>query len=123
MMTHSLRFLIFSSLLLACPATYAQTVTVAAAGDVACTQAAEVRKDRCQMAATAELIAARNVAAVFALGDLQYPQGSYYDFVDGYDASWGGFRAITYPVPGNHEYYLYGAAGYYRYFGSGGARG
>lgn len=36
----------------------------------------------------------------------------------GYDASWGQFKAVTYPVPGNHEYYLYDAAGYYRYFGA-----
>ena len=115
-MTTRFLLLVFA-LLTVGTAAYAQTVTVAAAGDVACTQAAKVRKDRCQMAATAELIAARNVAAVFALGDLQYPQGSYYDFVDGYDASWGEFKAITHPVPGNHEYYLYGAAGYYRYFG------
>ena len=54
------RFLLLASTLLTVgTAAYAQTVTVAAAGDVACTQAAEVRKDRCQMAATAELIAAR----------------------------------------------------------------
>lgn len=72
-MTPSLRTLIFGILLLACPAVYAQMV--AAAGNVACTQAAEVRENRCQMAATAELIAARNVTAVLGLGDLQLSAG------------------------------------------------
>jgi 3',5'-cyclic AMP phosphodiesterase CpdA len=94
-----------------------QTVTVAAAGDIACSPTAEVTADQCQMAATAELILAKQVDAVLALGDLQYPQGDSGDFANAYDKSWGRFKEITYPVPGNHEYYLYDAQGYYRYFG------
>lgn len=105
-------------LLLACTTSHAQTVTVAAAGDIACGPTAEVDADHCQMAAAANLVAGRQVTAVLALGDLQYPQGSYDDFLNAYDKSWGRFKAITYPTPGNHEYYLYDAQGYYRYFGA-----
>lgn len=104
--------------LLAFAAGFAQTVTVAAAGDIACGPNSEVGADHCQMAATADLVAGKGVAAVLALGDLQYPQGSYDDFLNAYDKSWGRFKAVTYPTPGNHEYYLYDAQGYYRYFGA-----
>lgn len=97
---------------------YAQTVTVAAAGDIACGPTSDIDAEHCQMAATADLIAGKDVSAVLALGDLQYPQGSYNDFLNAYDKSWGRFKAITYPTPGNHEYYLYDAQGYYRYFGA-----
>lgn len=37
------------------------------------------------------------------LGDV-YDQGSYTEFADWYDRSFGSLRAITAPVPGNHEY-------------------
>lgn len=97
---------------------HAQTVTVAAAGDIACSQISDIDAEHCQMAATADLIAGRGVSAVLALGDLQYPQGSYSDFLNAYDQSWGRFKEITHPTPGNHEYYLYDAQGYYRYFGA-----
>ncbi len=106
------------SMLLACTTGRAQTVTVAAAGDIACGPNSEVSADHCRMAATADLIAGKEIAAVLALGNLQYPQGSYDDFLNAYDKSWGRFKAVTYPTPGNHEYYLYDAQGYYRYFGA-----
>jgi hypothetical protein len=35
-----------------------------------------------------------------------------------YDLSWGRFKGMTYPAPGNHEYYTTDAVGYYDYFGS-----
>ena len=101
----------------AAPTTNAATVTVAAAGDIACAAADAVTPTHCQMAATAELIEAANVDAVLALGDLQYPKGMLQDFNTSYDATWGRLKAITYPVPGNHEYYTADAAGYFAYFG------
>jgi hypothetical protein len=55
---------------------------------------------------------------VLALGDLQYEDGSYRNFVDSYDPAWGRVKPITAPVPGNHEYMTSGAKGYYRYFGA-----
>lgn len=108
---------LFVTLLVPTGAVFGQTVTVAAAGDIACSPFDTVSAERCQMAATAELIASRHVDAVLALGDLQYPQGNSADFAASYEKSWGRFKEITYPVPGNHEYYLYQAQGYYRYFG------
>ena len=95
----------------------ATTVTVAAAGDIACAADKPVTPEACQMAATADLIAAADVDAVLALGDLQYPEGALEDFKTSYDPTWGRFKGVTYPVPGNHEYYTAGAAGYFAYFG------
>ena len=57
-------------------------------------------------------------AAVLALGDIQYEDGAGADFDLSYDPAWGRVKAITRPVPGNHEYHTPGAAGYYDYFGT-----
>ena len=55
--------------------------------------------------------------AVLALGDLQYERGQLSNFRIAYDRSWGRLKAITRPVPGNHEYLSAGGAGYFDYFG------
>ena len=91
-------------------------VVVVAAGDIACAPGKAVTRTTCKQAATARAAAALSPARVLALGDLQYEKGSYKGFTRSYDASWGALRSITWPVPGNHEYYSAGAAGYYRYF-------
>lgn len=52
-----------------------------------------------------------------APGDLAYPNGTAEDFQNCYDPHFGKFKNITYPVPGNHEYYS-GGGGYFDYFGS-----
>lgn len=99
---------------------------IAAAGDIACDVnptlvedigdlAATV--DTCRMAQTARLITAAHPLAVLAIGDLQYDDGSFAQFQEGYDRSWGAFKSITYPAVGNHEYRTAGAAGYFDYFG------
>lgn len=66
------------------------------------------------------LIDRRRVSAVLLLGDLQYPRGEYKDFLQRYDRTWGQpkIRALTRPIPGNHEY-DHGntnAEGYFNYF-------
>jgi acid phosphatase type 7 len=94
----------------------AATVTVATAGDIARASLGTPQQQ------TAGLVTAFNPTAVFALGDEQYPQGSLADFETYYDASWGAFKSITYPIPGNHEYETPGAAGYYGYFGAAAGR-
>jgi calcineurin-like phosphoesterase family protein len=99
---------------------------VAAAGDIACdlrpTAASpdpdERGADTCHMAATAKIIAGLHPAAVLALGDEQYADGSTAQFEAGYDKTWGAFKKITHPAPGNHEYHTPGAAGYFAYFGA-----
>ncbi len=87
-----------------------QGVTVVASGDIA----------RCDSAGdeqTAALVARIDPDAVLTLGDNAYPDGAAADFADCYDPSWGAFRTITHPSPGNHEYATPGAAGYFDYFG------
>lgn len=88
---------------------------VLAAGDVACASATQ--SVVCRQASTATLLAAPGVSAILALGDLQYERGSLDDFRRYYGPTWGRFRRLTHPVPGNHEYGTPGAAGYKAYFG------
>jgi len=90
----------------------AATVTVAAAGDIARASFGTPQQQ------TADLVTGFNPTAVFALGDEQYPHGALSDFQRYYDASWGAFKSITNPIPGNHEYETSGAQGYYAYFGA-----
>ena len=89
-------------------------VTVAAGGDIAKPDVPGKRQTQ-----TAGLIT--NViqpARVFALGDEQYPSGEFAQFLASYDPTWGVFKGMTVPVPGNHEYATPNAAGYFQYFGS-----
>ncbi|HKG52165.1 MAG TPA: metallophosphoesterase [Actinomycetales bacterium] len=86
--------------------------TIAAAGDVA-----GVQDFRTGAAVTGGLLTATGPARVLALGDLAYSNGTPTEFTRYYDATWGDFRAVTAPAPGNHEYGSRGAAGYYGYFG------
>jgi hypothetical protein len=83
---------------------------VAAAGDVA--GADDVKSGA---ARTAQLIAAARPKAVLALGDLAYDDGTAAEFADLYDPTWGRFKNITVPTPGNHEYASDGK-GYFAYF-------
>lgn len=96
---------------------------VVAAGDIACHQ---VRQNDpfCQQKETAGLISEIKPQAVLTLGDLQYDRGEYRNFLKFYETSWGTFKAITRPAPGNHEYATPDAAGYFDYFdGSGKSEG
>jgi hypothetical protein len=102
---------------------------IAAAGDIACDSKSPAYNNGngtptdCTAKATAALLS--GVDAVLPLGDEQYECGGLSAFNQSYDASWGQQKAITYPVPGDHEYFTSGgtdcstnAAGYYGYFGS-----
>ncbi len=55
---------------------------------------------------------------VFTLGDNAYPDGAPSQFTNCYGRSWGRHRARTRPTPGNHDYRVDDAAGYYDYFGA-----
>jgi len=96
---------------------------VAAAGDIACDPASPTfgggagTPTACRMRATSNLLLRTNPAAVLALGDLQYPNGSLDRFLASYDPSWGRAQAITRPAPGNHEYQTSAGAGFFAYFG------
>ncbi len=91
-------------------------VHVVAVGDIACPPGQRVTATTCRQGATAWLTRRLDPDAVLALGDLQYDKGSLAGFRGSYDATWGSLRPRTLPVPGNHEYYTGGAAGYYTYF-------
>jgi hypothetical protein len=101
------------------------SITIAAAGDIACPPDSEGFSDEeagqqrpCQEGATADLVAAMEPDAVLPLGDNQYPNGSLARYQQGYDRTWGRFKDISYPVVGNHEYGTSGAKGYFDYFGA-----
>jgi hypothetical protein len=112
------------SLLFVCGA-WAQTAPViGAAGDIACDPAdpsyngGNGTVSACRMKATSDLLLSLGLAAVLPLGDNQYDDGAAARYQVSYDPTWGRLKAITRPVPGNHEYATPGAAGYYSYFGA-----
>jgi acid phosphatase type 7 len=84
---------------------------IVAAGDIAC-------PDPCRsQRRTARLIGRIDPRAVLTLGDNQYEDGRLSDFMDSYRPTWGRFRRRTHPTPGNHDYHVAGADGYFSYFG------
>ncbi|MEX2275390.1 MAG: metallophosphoesterase [Actinomycetota bacterium] len=102
-----------------------RSVHVVAAGDIACDPNAGAFHDGegtgnyCRQMATSDLwVNDPTVEAAFALGDLQYEDGALWKFNRSYDPSWGRGFGVTYPAPGNHEYQIAGAAGYFAYFGA-----
>jgi hypothetical protein len=94
------------------------TVTIVAAGDIACDPAHNVGAPAdCDQAATAAQIGQLHPTAVLTLGDTQYENGSLAGYKSVYGPTWGQYRSITYPAIGNHEYLTSGASGYFGYFG------
>jgi PKD repeat protein len=94
---------------------------VMAAGDIACKPGSAVTGVTCHHQATADLLKSEPaLTKVLELGDGQYEDGSLSEFEgsDAYDGTWGKLKAITAPVPGNHEYHAPDAAGYFDYFGA-----
>lgn len=95
-----------------------KSVTVYAAGDIA-----DCRKKpaaETMAASTAELInaglAKDSKALVITLGDNTYPVGRPEEFSECYELTWGQFKKRTLPSPGNHDYGMPLALGYYNYF-------
>lgn len=103
--------------------TVAADVVVGAAGDIACAPGAAVTTKSCHQAATAALLADPSYQDVLALGDEQYPCGTYANFLGSYAASWGAVAGKTFPIPGDNDYISNdgtcvspGAVGYFQYF-------
>lgn len=99
------------------------STVIVAVGDIACDpqspyfNGGKGKNDNCQMRATADLVPKINPKAVLVLGDNQYEKGELENYRKSYDPTWGKFKGITKPVPGNHEYATDQAVGYYDYFG------
>ena len=55
--------------------------------------------------ATANQIETMKPDAVALLGDLQYQVGRYSDFEGSFDLTYGAFKFLHRPAPGNHEFY------------------
>ncbi|HEV3378220.1 MAG TPA: metallophosphoesterase [Thermoleophilaceae bacterium] len=95
--------------------------TLVAAGDIACSPAMDEAPTHCRHARTADLVERLNPDAVAVLGDAQDHEGTLEEFQAEYDPTWGRFKDITYPAPGNHEYQgtseRDAAPGYFEYFG------
>lgn len=95
---------------------------VAAAGDIACAPSDPAfagglgTPDRCRQRQTSDLLLTMDLSAVLALGDLQYEAGRPAAFAGSFGPTWGRLKTVIRPVPGNHEYRLPGASGYFDYF-------
>jgi hypothetical protein len=93
------------------------TVTIAAAGDIACDPAQNVGAPAdCDQAATANLLGRLHPTAVLTLGDNQYEDNTFAAYQKVFAPTWGKYKSIIFPTIGNHEYLTPGAAGYFKYF-------
>jgi acid phosphatase type 7 len=86
------------------------TAVLVGAGDIAKCGALDARAD----AKTANLLASIP-GTIFTAGDNAYSDGSTADFAC-FDQTWGRFTSRMLPSPGNHDYHIPGAAGYFAYF-------
>ncbi len=102
------------------PPAHVGNAIVVAGGDIACgpTDVPEADGRTCRQMATSDLVLRLHPTAVLPLGDNQYPVGRGKSYGLYYGPSWGRFKAISHPVPGNHDYLSQDAEGYYDYFGS-----
>jgi acid phosphatase type 7 len=104
-------------------ATAGKSPVLAVVGDIACQPGEEASgessKETCtdpkapytntslwqSQEATATEIENMKPDLVALLGDLQYQVGRYSDFEQSYDLTYGAFKMISRPAPGNHEFY------------------
>ena len=83
---------------------------VLALGDIVCAPGEPVTDSTCVHQNLADLAIGDNAVvtphAFLGLGDLQYDDGTYAEFMGtgGYNDTWGPLKSISFPVPGNHEY-------------------
>jgi PKD repeat protein len=91
------------------------SVTVAGAGDIC-----DSTGTKC--GGTSDLIVAINPTTVFTAGDNAYTNGTLTEYNNTYAPTWGRFKALTSPTPGNHDYNTSGASGYFDYFNGVGAQ-
>lgn len=120
------------------PPSHRSTAVLAVVGDVACEpegdaeaagQKAPNPKYLCDserntaQTSTAAQIEAMHPDLVALLGDEQYQVGRYNDFMGSFDKTYGAFKFLQRPAPGNHEFYDYkdgekgvDGTGYFAYY-------
>lgn len=103
---------------------------VATVGDIVCDPSNQYFNhgngvgDKCRHKAVFDVMQSwQPLDAFLMLGDGQYETGQIGTWAAGYDPTFGQLRAITYPVPGNHEYLAAprDGAGYFDYWNGPGA--
>ena len=90
---------------------------VMVAGDIACPPGQTTTAVACRHRATSRLLVRRSPDRVLTSGDNQYERGRLRAFRRSYDETWGRVKRITRPTPGNHDYGVPRARGYFEYFG------
>ena len=94
-------------------------MVVAAAGNIACDPGNEdPGGGGCRYGDTSDVVISIAPDVVLPLGDNQYENGTLAKYQQAYDPTWGRFKDISFPTPGNHDYDDPGASGYFSYFGS-----
>ena len=105
-----------------------QSPVLAAVGDIACQPGSPVESEKASdvcnatnaptttplraQSATADQIEQMQPNLVAILGDEQYQVGRYQDFQGSFDTTYGAFKFLQRPAPGNHEFYsLHGETG------------
>ena len=77
------------------PPVHVAGLRIAAAGDIACDPGngafhdGRGRRFECRQLATSDVLVGAGYAAVLALGDIQYEDGTHADFEASYDPAWG----------------------------------
>jgi hypothetical protein len=103
------------------PPSLPEPPTLVAAGDIACSPTQVVSATTCHQGQTADRMVELDPDAVAVLGDNQYQNGEFENFISMYDPTWGRLKDITFPAIGNHEYegdpQRDSAPGYFAYFG------
>lgn len=108
--------------MLLAPASARAAPVIAAAGDIACPPSHPAfngghgTEAQCVQARTARMLVGGGYAAVLPLGDLMYSAPTLNDFRGVYRHTWGRVKRKTHPAPGNHEYEVPDARGYFDYF-------
>jgi chitodextrinase len=99
------------------PAANAADPVIAAAGDISCTNSSSdcPATPRGHAMQTSDLIVNGSYTRAIVVGDNQYNSGSLSDYQNFYDKTWGRFKDITLPAPGNHD--RCPETGYDEYFG------
>jgi hypothetical protein len=107
---------------------------LAVVGDISCQPGPKLESEKASdvctgdstrnaaQAATANQIEADHPDLVAILGDEQYQVGRYQDFLGSFDTTYGAFKFLQRPSPGNHEFYTShgetgdNGVGYFDYF-------